>query len=134
VKSLIAFVLLVVLGSVTQLLGADVDGIWKGRITFNVPSGQQTVDITLTLKTAGSTLTGTFAGVRDGERDSTEILDGKVNGAEISFAIATGASDMPRMNFNGKQDGDALRLIATAKNPNDGSEWKFVDDLLKREK
>jgi hypothetical protein len=135
VKSPFKFVLLLALGSSLLLFGADVGGILKGRITFNVPTGQQINDVTLILKTDGSNLRGTFSAVGpDGKQDSTEILDGKLNDTDISFDIATGASDVIRMNFTGKQEGDALRLVATAKNPNDGREWKFVDDLLKREK
>jgi hypothetical protein len=91
-------------------------------------------DVTLTLKADGSNITGTLSGESDGQRDRTDILDGRVNADELSFAIATGASDMPRMNFQGKQDGNDLKLTITGKNPSDGQEWKLGDGLLRRAK
>lgn len=127
--------LLLLSGALTQILGADIAGVWTGRIVFRTPDrGEQPRDITLTLKTAGSSVTGTLSGTWDGNRDSTGVLDGKVNGDEIFFAVASGAQDTPTMEFVGKQDGDDLTLTISAKNPTNGQEWKFGDGLLKRTK
>ena len=136
-KLFIIFGLSVLSGVFTQILAADVAGVWTGRVVFKTPKqGEQPRDLTLTLKTAGSNLTGTLGGVGtpEGNRDSAEILDGKVNGSAVSFFVATGAPDMPRIEFTGKQDGDNLTLTMSAKNPNTGQEWQFGNGMLKRAK
>jgi hypothetical protein len=90
--------------------------------------------VTLTLKTDGDRVTGTLSGTWEGRRDSAEILDGKVTGDRVFFAVPSGAQDMPRIEFVGKQDGDNLILTITFKNPNSGEERQSGDGLLKRSK
>lgn len=73
------------------LLGADIDGKWtRQNEGKNGPVTQ-----TLTLKSAGTKLTGTFdAG--GGRGGPTEISDGTVNGANVSFKVVR--------EFNGKSN------------------------------
>ena len=136
-KLIIIFGLSAICGVFTQILAAEVAGVWTGRIVFQTPKqGEQPRDLTLTLKTAGSNLTGTLGGVGTPEHSNgdAKILDGNVNGSAVSFFVATGAQDMPRIQFTGKQDGDNLTLTMSAKNPNTGQEWQFGNGLLKRAK
>jgi hypothetical protein len=120
-------------GALTQMFGANVAGVWTGRIILKTPErGDQPRDITLTLKTSGSNLTGTISGEWEGHRDSAEILDGKVNGNAVSFSVPSGTSDGSRIEFLGEQDGDTLRLTISGKH--DGQEFGFGDGLLKRAK
>ena len=115
--------------------GADLAGVWTGKIVFKTPvAGGLSRDVTMTLKTSGPHLTGTVSGSWDGHHDSATILDGKFNGNEIYFTIATGAADIPRMEFAGKLEGDELKITISGKNVNDGQEWKFADTSLKRGK
>ena len=46
------------------------------------------------LKVDGSRVSGTI-GDENG-KEKVEILDGRVDGDEVSFGVPTGASDMPR--------------------------------------
>jgi hypothetical protein len=122
-------------GAFTQVLRADVAGVWTGRIVYKSPDrGDQPRDVTLTLKVDGYKVTGTLSGTWEGHRDSAEILDGKVGGDVVFFAVPSGATDMPRIEFVGKQDGDNLTLTITDKNPNNGKERPAGDGLLKRSK
>ena len=131
----LAFGFFLVSGAFTQILGADVAGVWTGRIVFKTPDrGDQPRDVALTLKVDGYKVTGTLSGTWEGHRDSAEILDGKVGGDRVFFAVPSGAQDMPRIEFVGKQDGDNLTLTITSKNPNNGEERQSGDGLLKRSK
>ena len=68
---------------------ADIDGKW----TADVPGrGGNTQTQTLTLKTSGSTLTGTFEGARGG---AVDISDGAIDGSNVSFKVVR--------EFNGNQ-------------------------------
>ena len=122
-------------GTFTQILGADAAGVWNGRIVFKTPDrGNQPRDVTLTLKVDGYKVTGTLSGTWDGHRNSTEILDGKVGGDLVFFAVPSGAKPMDRIEFVGKQDGDKLTLTITEKNSNNGEERQSGNGLLKRSK
>lgn len=112
---------------------ADVDGIWGGRITFKAPGIPEVRrDLTLTLKTAGTSVTGTLAFEWDGQRDSREISDGKIGGNAVTFSFATRMSDIPRMDFTVIRDGDDIKLAVKGKNANTGQEWNFGEGLLTR--
>jgi hypothetical protein len=116
-------------GVFTQILAADVAGVWSGRIVFKtLDRGEQPRDVTLTLKVNGYRVTGILSGTWEGHRDSAEILDGRVGGDLVFFAVPSGASDMHRIEFVGKQDGDNLSLTITEKERQSG------DGLLKRSK
>lgn len=131
----LTFSILLLCAAFTQTLGADVAGVWTGRMVVRTPErGNQSRDVTLTLKIDGDRVTGTLSGTWEGHRDSAEILDGKVGGDRVFFAVPSGAVDMPRIEFVGRQDGDNLTLTITFKNPNNGEEWPAGDGLLKRSK
>ena len=131
----LAFGILLVPGASSQLLGADVAGTWTGRIVFQTPErGDQPRDVTLTLKVEGYKVTGELSGAWEGHRDSAEITDGKTGGDLLFFAVPTGAKDLPRLEFVGRQDGDNLTLTITAKNPESGEERQFGGGLLKHSK
>jgi len=136
VKTLsLAFGLFLLSVAFTQTLRADAAGVWTGRIVVKTPDREnQSRDVTLTLKVDGDRVTGTLSGTWEGHRDSAEILDGKVGGDRVFFAVPSGAVDMPRIEFEGKQDGDNLTLTITFKNPNNGEERQSGDGLLKRSK
>jgi hypothetical protein len=75
----------VTLGALTALtcvltLGADIDGKWT--VQTQGRNGAQTQ--TLTLKSDGSTLTGSLQGGRGG---SVDITEGKIDGANVSFKV-----------------------------------------------
>ncbi|MGJ4893059.1 hypothetical protein [Bradyrhizobium sp. HKCCYLR20261] len=77
-----------------------VDGNWN--LTLNTPMGERSA--TLSLKSSGSTLTGTQAA----EGDSAEIFDGTVNGDDVSWKVSI-TSPMPlTLDFKGKVAGDTI--------------------------
>jgi hypothetical protein len=77
-----------------------VDGNWN--ITMSTPMGDR--DATLSLKSAGGSLSGTQAA--DG--NSTEIFDGKVNGDDLSWKVNI-TNPMPlTLEFTGKVSGDSI--------------------------
>lgn len=77
-----------------------VDGNWD--LTLNTPMGERTA--TLSLKSSGSTLTGTQAA----EGDSAEIFDGTVTGEDVAWKVSI-TSPMPlTLDFKGKVTGDAI--------------------------
>jgi hypothetical protein len=98
-KSLIigAFVLLVMLGSASA---AGVDGKWIAK------AGD--VDITLTFKVTGTTLTGT---VDNPQAGPTDIKGGKVEGDDISFYVVRKANDTDmKIVWKGKIAGDEIKF------------------------
>jgi hypothetical protein len=83
---------------------ADVDGKWTG--TFTTPNGDTPVNFTF--KADGTKLTGTTTG-----QDGTEIKisDGKVDGANISFAVSIDFGGMPfTMTYKGVVAKDQIKL------------------------
>ena len=92
--------------------------------------GEQRRDVVLTLSVNGSTLTGTMTA--NGE--TAEILDGSVKGAEVSFAITSGADDVPRFIFNGSVVGDALSLTVSGRLKDTGETLTIGEGSFKRRK
>ena len=77
-----------------------VDGNWN--ITTRTPMGDRIT--TLSLKSAGGTLTGT----QTAEGDSAEIFDGKANGDDVSWKVSI-TNPMPlTLEFTGKVSGDSI--------------------------
>ena len=82
---------------------ADVTGKWTA--SFDTQIGQQ--NYTYTFKADGAKLTGTAAS-QNGE---TPILEGKVNGDDISFVENLKFQDMEiRIEYTGKISGDEIKL------------------------
>jgi hypothetical protein len=76
------------------------DGNWN--LVMNTPMGDR--KSTLSLKSAGGTLTGT----QDAEGDSAEIFEGTVNGDDVAWKISI-TNPMPlTLSFTGKVSGDNI--------------------------
>jgi len=77
-----------------------VDGTWN--LTMTTPMGER--NATLSLKSAGGTLTGT----QGAEGNSAEIFDGTVNGEDVAWKVAI-TNPMPlTLAFTGKVSGDSI--------------------------
>jgi hypothetical protein len=110
-KLLFAFTILLVVAFTAT--AADVSGKWvyeqAGR------GGGNPVQVTLTLKASGSSLTGTLARPgRDGGAMESPISAGKVDGDNISFKVETnmGGNAMTQ-DFSGTLAGEELKLKVT---------------------
>jgi len=78
-----------------------VDGTWK--LTVNTPMGEQ--QSTLTIKAAGTQLTGTQS-APSGE--SAPISDGAVNGNAVSWRAAISRPMPLTLEFSGTVNGDQM--------------------------
>jgi|SRR5687767_11874248 hypothetical protein len=88
----------------TGLFAADVTGKWSAEMQGR--DGQKRVQ-TFDLKTEGEKLTGTVSSPM-GERP---IVDGKVTGDDVSFAVEVEFNGEKRkIQYNGKIVGDELKL------------------------
>ena len=110
-KLLLAFTILLVV--VFAAMAADVSGKWvyeqAGR------RGGNPVQVTLTLKASGSSLTGTVSRPgRGGDMMESPISDGKVDGDNISFKVEMNMGGMSMtQDFSGALAGDELKLKIT---------------------
>jgi hypothetical protein len=102
---------------------ADIPGKWTGTITLMGQTGKITLDLTVD----GKALNGTLSI----EGKDAKILEGKVDGDAISFGYLSGAHDVPRLEFQGKVDGDEVKLTVTGKAP-DGVVYKLGEAIVKR--
>ena len=76
------------------------DGTWN--LTMETPMGERRS--TLTLSTAGGTLTGK----QEAEGNTTEIAEGTVNGNDVSWKVSI-TNPMPlTLTFSGTVDGNNL--------------------------
>ena len=82
------------------LWAADVSGKWTAQVPGR--SGQMR-EVTITLKAAGQTLTGTVSG-RQGD---TEISEGKISGDDISFKVA---AQQGTQTYTGKVVGNEIKF------------------------
>ena len=77
-----------------------VDGNWN--LVMTTPMGER--NATLSLKSAGGTLSGT----QGADGNSTEIFDGTVNGDDVAWKVSI-TNPMPlTLEFTGKVSGDAI--------------------------
>ena len=77
-----------------------VDGNWN--LTMTTPMGDR--NATLSLKSAGGTLTGT----QSADGNSTEIFDGSVSGNDVAWKVSI-TNPMPlTLEFKGTVAGDAI--------------------------
>ncbi len=77
-----------------------VDGNWN--ITLSTPMGERKT--TLSVKTAGGTLSGT----QGADGNSTEIFDGTASGDDVNWKVSI-TNPMPlTLNFIGKVSGDSM--------------------------
>jgi len=90
------------------VLAADVTGTWTA--SFDTQVGVQ--KYTYTFEADGNKLTGKAKSELTGTE--TEIVEGTVNGDEISFVENLNFQDMPlRIVYKGKMAGDDLKLTRT---------------------
>jgi hypothetical protein len=80
---------------------ADIDGTWVGMV------GQS--EITFELKAVGEKLTGTLNNAA--QPGATELKDGKIKGADISFHVLRTLNEAEtKVEWTGKLAGDQLTL------------------------
>ena len=92
----------------TASFAADVTGTWTA--SFDTQIGVQ--KYTYTFKVAGNKLTGKAKSELAGTE--TEIVEGTVNGDDISFVENLNFQDMPlRIVYKGKLAGDEIKLTRT---------------------
>jgi len=91
---------------------ADTTGKWS----FETQGRNGPMTQTLSLKQAGSDLTGTLAGGRGGE---VQISDGKVDGNNVSFTVVREfQGNKVTIKYNGVVSGDEMKLtIETGRGP-----------------
>ena len=77
-----------------------VDGTWN--MTMSTPMGERKAQ--LTVKSSGSTLTGT----QSGEQGSAEIADGKVDGNKVSWKVSIQQPMPLTLEFTGAVDGNNM--------------------------
>lgn len=83
---------------------SDVTGTWKG--TAETPNG--TIERTFVFKVDGDKLTGETSSQMMGK---STIMDGKVNGDNISFSITVKFQDNEmKLNYKGKVSGDEIKF------------------------
>ena len=89
---------------------AEVAGKWKSE--FTAPIGQ--LKYIYELKADGDKLIGKAIRELEGQRTETEIKEGKVNGAEISFVetVKFQGQDV-RVDYKGKVAGDEIKFTRT---------------------
>ena len=93
---------------VTAALAEDATGIWTA--SFETQVGVQ--KYTYTFKVAGNKLTGKAKS--ELAMTETDIVEGTVNGDDISFVENLNFQDMPlRIVYKGKLAGDQLKLTRT---------------------
>jgi len=105
---------------VSALAWADANGKW----TWKQMGQNGEVAMTLELKQDGEKLTGTV--MREGSDMKTEIKEGKVSGADISFVTVVERNGMERKTmYKGKVDGDMIKgnVISTRQGQEQSREW-----------
>jgi hypothetical protein len=91
---------IIIIFCLTNFVNAsNIDGKWKGK--FNSPNGE--VELIFNFQTNGDTLTGTV----NSAMGELPILNGKINGNEISFNIEPGGNTI---THEGKISGDTIKL------------------------
>ncbi len=77
-----------------------VDGNWN--LTMTTPMGER--NATLSLKTAGGTLTGT----QGADGNTAEIFDGTVNGDDLAWKVSITIPMPLTLAFSGKVSGNSI--------------------------
>jgi hypothetical protein len=111
-----------------RLLAANPTGIWEGELRMVGASGEMHRAVRLSLSGNGSELSGTLMI----EGTACKLLDGGMRGDEIFFAIASGASDVPRFDFRGHQNSDVLTFEVTGQVKGAGKTLKLGEATLRR--
>jgi hypothetical protein len=86
------------------LTAAGLTGAWKGQFDFN----GNAVPLTIDLKADGDALTGSVTGLPAGPSD---IKDGKIQGAAVSFSLMTQYQGDPvKLVYKGQVQGDEIHF------------------------
>jgi len=86
-------------------LAADVTGKWKAEFDTQVGSQKYTFEF----KVEGEKLTGKASFERMGQKGEADLLEGKVNGNEISFVeMLNIQGNELRIEYTGKINGDEI--------------------------
>ena len=100
---------------------ADLNGKWAGQVQ---EKGSEPREISFDFKVAGAKLTGTVAGALNGP-----IINGKVNGAELSFNLSVGKEAAKRiLNFKGRVADGEIKFTATR----EGGEGRGLEFTARR--
>jgi hypothetical protein len=106
VRTFVAFTA-IILCFVSVAFAQDVNGTWQAE--FESQIGQQKYKFEFMAK--GEKLTGKAIGDIKGEKRETEITEGKVRGADISFVEMLKFNDMEiKIEYSGKIKGDEITL------------------------
>ena len=106
-----------VTAAVGQEIRSDPTGVWCW--VNHARDGQNTVTNTLMLKVDGASVTGTLSVPdRDGNTNTSQITDGKMNGQQLSFtATRTDGDRTQTMAFNGIVTKDTIKgTVGTDRN------------------
>jgi hypothetical protein len=103
----------------------DVTGNWHGQIVFPADSAPR--PIALDLKLDDASLSGTFC-MASCEAESSKIAfqNGDMYFGTIHFSVDTGASDLPRMDFEGDVTGDTIKFTVKGNPPDCGGQICYV--------
>ena len=99
---------------------ADISGTWKGTAERG-PNGP--MERTFVFKVDGNKLTGETTSSLLGK---SEIIDGKIDGNNISFSITARYQDNEvRINYDGKVRGKEITLTANVAGVDQSYEWRL---------
>jgi len=100
---------------------ADLNGKWVGQAQ---EKGGEPREIIFDFKVTGAKLTGSVAGALNGP-----IVNGRVNGDELSFNLSVGKEDSKRtINFKGKEANGEIKFTATR----EGGEGRGLEFTARR--
>jgi len=110
--------LILIFAFTVAALASEIAGTWKA--TAEGPNG--TMERTFIFKVEGSKLTGEADSPMMGK---STIMDGKVDGDNLSFTITVKFQDEERkVNYKGKVTGDTIQLTAHIGDGDMTLEWK----------
>jgi len=95
------------LKDIIGITAENIDGKWTGQ--YDPGAGGEPMNMEYTFKAEGAVLKGTSIGGANGEQ--IPILDGKIEGNKISFALSVDVSGQElKFNYTGELSGDKLYL------------------------
>ena len=120
-RKTIFYVMAILILAVGTVMAADLNGKWIGQVQ---EKGGEPREISFEFKVAGARLTGTVAGALNGS-----ILNGKVNGDELSFDLSVGKEGAKRvLKFKGRASNGEIKFTATR----EGGEGRGLEFTAKR--
>ena len=102
-------ILTIVLAGAFALMSANIDGKWVAEIETKNKKGAGKQNVTLDLKSDGSTLTGNVSAGKRGR--ASEIQNGKLDGDTFSFTtVQKGKQREQKLNWTGTVAGSELKI------------------------